>query len=96
MINYDLWFIYMLFFSGFISFCLVRKHMLLSLLSLDYIGLSLFFLYMNFMINSWGDLYIILMFLVFLVCESVLGLSTLVGLIRCHGNDNVNSLSFLS
>nr|YP_010936686.1 NADH dehydrogenase subunit 4L [Nesidiocoris poppiusi]WKW91656.1 NADH dehydrogenase subunit 4L [Nesidiocoris poppiusi] len=87
------WLIYMLFFSGFVSFCLFRKHMLLTLLSLDYIGLSLFFLIINFLIDSWGELYIILLFLVFLVCEAVLGLSILVGVIRCHGNDNVGVLS---
>lgn len=81
-----------MFFSGFLVFCSMRKHILLTLLSLEYLVLSVFVFLVFFVINLGGDLYLILVFLTFSVCEGVLGLSILVTIIRSYGNDQVNSL----
>nr|AGO28111.1 NADH dehydrogenase subunit 4L [Ectrychotes andreae] len=89
-------FIYMLIMiSGFLVFCSMRKHILLTLLSLEFIMLSLFlmlFIYLNFYLMSN---YFILVYLTFVVCEGVMGLGILVSLIRSHGNDMIMSLSML-
>nr|AWB99417.1 NADH dehydrogenase subunit 4L [Anopheles aff. lutzii A PGF-2018] len=83
----------------FIFGCLVfvsnRKHLLSTLLSLEFMVLSLFiflFFYLNFM-NY--ELYFSMFFLTFCVCEGVLGLSILVSMIRTHGNDYFQSFSIL-
>nr|QRW36237.1 NADH dehydrogenase subunit 4L [Deronectes angusi] len=83
----------LMFFSGLVVFSLKRKHLLLMLLSMEFIILSLYI--MLFMMLNLMDFeyYFSMMFLVFCVCESVLGLSILVSLIRTHGNDYFFSMN---
>lgn len=69
------------------------KHILNILLSFEILILGIIF---SFLL-SWGlfrnDYRIIIVVVVFGVCEARLGLSLLVSLIRVHGNDYVRSLS---
>lgn len=84
-----------IFFIGVFSFVFSYKHLLNILLRLEFIVLSLFiflFIYLNFI--SYEQ-YFRIYFLVFSVCEGVLGLSILVSIIRSHGNDYFLSFSFL-
>nr|QKY63880.1 NADH dehydrogenase subunit 4L [Triatoma protracta] len=81
--------------SGLIVFCSLRKHLLLTLLSLEFLMLSLYFLFFSFLILFDLCFYFILVFLTFVVCEGAMGLGILVSMIRCHGNDNISSLSIL-
>uniref|UniRef100_UPI0030FF292E NADH dehydrogenase subunit 4L n=1 Tax=Neopanorpa nielseni TaxID=1886482 RepID=UPI0030FF292E len=81
--------------SGIIVFSSKRKHLLVTLLSLEFIVLSLFmilFLYLNYY-NY--ETYFSMVFLIFSVCEGALGLSILVSMIRTHGNDFFQSFSVL-
>nr|YP_009261949.1 NADH dehydrogenase subunit 4L [Symplecta hybrida]AMN09064.1 NADH dehydrogenase subunit 4L [Symplecta hybrida] len=84
-----------LFFSGVMVFVFNCKHLLVMLLSLEFMVLSLFmmlFIYLNmFMYESFFSM----MFLTFCVCEGALGLGILVSMIRTHGNDYFNSFSVL-
>nr|YP_010535107.1 NADH dehydrogenase subunit 4L [Aelia sibirica]UYA97074.1 NADH dehydrogenase subunit 4L [Aelia sibirica] len=82
--------------SGIIVFCSTRKHLLLSLLSLEFMVLWVFFLLFLMMINYGYELYFSLFFLVFTVCEGALGLSILVSLVRNQGNDYLSSMSVLT
>nr|YP_010373833.1 NADH dehydrogenase subunit 4L [Arocatus melanocephalus]UPI55360.1 NADH dehydrogenase subunit 4L [Arocatus melanocephalus] len=88
--------IFLLFMSGVFVFCSSRSHLLITLFSLEYLMLMLFFLFLIFLMNFNYELYYILIFLVFSVCEGSLGLSVLVNMIRSHGNDLLSSLSILS
>lgn len=84
-----------LFFRGVIVFISRRKHLLATLLRLEFIVLGLFlflFIYLN-ILNYEGFFRII--FLTFRVCEGALGLSILVSIIRTHGNDYFNRFSIL-
>nr|ALO77395.1 NADH deshydrogenase subunit 4L [Agrilus sp. AGR01] len=82
-------------FLGFLVFCSNRKHLLLTLLSLEFIVLSLYFL-ISLALSFYGYEYFFLMvFLTFSVCEGALGLSILVSLIRSHGNDYFQSFNVL-
>nr|YP_010478414.1 NADH dehydrogenase subunit 4L [Nesophrosyne sp. 246 GMB-2012]UVI59858.1 NADH dehydrogenase subunit 4L [Nesophrosyne sp. 246 GMB-2012] len=74
-----------------ISLLLVRKHIFLCLLSLEYVVLSLLMVYSYYYIYS-SSFYMLIIMMVFFVCEGVLGLSVLVSLIRCHGNDYTMTL----
>nr|YP_010166760.1 NADH dehydrogenase subunit 4L [Rhithrodytes bimaculatus]QRV62864.1 NADH dehydrogenase subunit 4L [Rhithrodytes bimaculatus] len=91
MLNY-MFFIFM-FFSGLVVFSLKRKHLLLMLLSIEFIILSLYGLLFLFLSLFDYEFYFSMMFLVFCVCESVLGLSILVSLICTHGNDYFYSMN---
>lgn len=96
MINlYIYYLIIIIFIFGSIVFISSRKHLLCTLLRLEFIVLILFillFLYLNF-INY--ESYFSIFFLTFCVCEGVLGLSILVSMIRTHGNDYFQSFSIL-
>nr|YP_063382.1 NADH dehydrogenase subunit 4L [Pteronarcys princeps]AAT76657.1 NADH dehydrogenase subunit 4L [Pteronarcys princeps] len=84
-----------LFMCGGWVFTSKRKHLLLTLLSLEFIVLSLFlilFIYLN-LLNY--ELFFSMVFLTFSVCEGALGLSILVSMIRTHGNDYFQSFSVL-
>nr|YP_003495088.1 NADH dehydrogenase subunit 4L [Hypoderma lineatum]ADD21036.1 NADH dehydrogenase subunit 4L [Hypoderma lineatum] len=84
----------MLIIMGIFTFVMSRKHLLSMLLSLEYIALSLFLL-MFIYLSMLGSLYLVMMFLVFSVCEGALGVSILVSMIRTHGNDYFQSFSVL-
>nr|AML26255.1 NADH dehydrogenase subunit 4L [Leiodidae sp. BMNH 1274323] len=86
--------IYMFIFSG-ILFTFNRKHMLLMLLSLEFIVLSLFMNLLNFLLLFNNELFFLMIFLTMSVCEGALGLSILVSIIRSHGNDYIQSLNML-
>uniref|UniRef100_A0AAU7YTK2 NADH-ubiquinone oxidoreductase chain 4L n=1 Tax=Rhopalus qinlinganus TaxID=3151527 RepID=A0AAU7YTK2_9HEMI len=85
-----------MFFSGVIVFSSVRKHLLLALFSLEYLVLVLFLFLFIFLVYFGFEMYFILFFLVFTVCEGALGLGVLVNMVRSHGNDLLSSLSVLS
>nr|YP_011017094.1 NADH dehydrogenase subunit 4L [Orthaga aenescens]WQB62452.1 NADH dehydrogenase subunit 4L [Orthaga aenescens] len=87
--------IFIMYLVGNLIFVSKRKHLLIVLLSLEFIVLSIFFLllmYMNFIQNN---MYMLMVFLVFSVCEGALGLSILVSMIRTHGNDYFQSFNLL-
>nr|AUN88090.1 NADH dehydrogenase subunit 4l [Somatochlora hineana] len=85
---------YIFFISGFWSFISKRKHLLSTLLSLEFIVLSLFF-YLFFLFLFYYSLYFLMYFLTFGVCEGALGLGILVSMIRSHGNDYFSSFNML-
>nr|YP_010363320.1 NADH dehydrogenase subunit 4L [Cladiucha magnoliae]UNY39796.1 NADH dehydrogenase subunit 4L [Cladiucha magnoliae] len=89
------YFILLMFFMSFMSLCMNRFHLLMILLSLEFIMLIIYFsliMYLNFFMM---ELFFSMMFLVFSVCEGVLGLSILIIMVRVYGNDNFQVLSIL-
>nr|YP_009479344.1 NADH dehydrogenase subunit 4L [Sabethes belisarioi]AVV61080.1 NADH dehydrogenase subunit 4L [Sabethes belisarioi] len=88
-------FFILMFVFGCITFISSRKHLLCTLLSLEFFVLILFSIllfYLNFM---KFESYFSMFFLSFSVCEGALGLSILVSMIRTHGNDYFQSFSVL-
>nr|YP_010868384.1 NADH dehydrogenase subunit 4L [Caridina pseudogracilirostris]WGU19670.1 NADH dehydrogenase subunit 4L [Caridina pseudogracilirostris] len=81
--------------SGVGSFVGRRKHLLSTLLSLEYIMLSVFWLMVLSVSFLGGDSYFILFFLTLAACEGALGLALLVSVVRTHGNDNFSSFMSL-
>nr|YP_009828733.1 NADH dehydrogenase subunit 4L [Hemerobius japonicus]QJC58965.1 NADH dehydrogenase subunit 4L [Hemerobius japonicus] len=84
-----------IFVSGILVFSMKRKHLLCTLLSLEFIVLSLFYLIFNYLLNYDYEMFFLMIFLVFSVCEGVLGLSILVSMVRTHGNDYFQSFNIL-
>lgn len=88
MIILNMWFIVILIFIlGNIIFISKHKHLLIVLLRLEFIVLRIFFIILIFFSYIEYDIYILIIFLLFSVCEGALGLSILVSIIRTHGND---------
>nr|YP_009694032.1 NADH dehydrogenase subunit 4L [Amphinemura longispina]QEI04300.1 NADH dehydrogenase subunit 4L [Amphinemura longispina] len=84
-----------MFLSGVWVFVSKRKHLLLTLLSLEFIVLSLFFSLFLYLNLTNYELFFSMVFLTFSVCEGALGLSILVSMIRTHGNDYFQSFGVL-
>nr|YP_010564327.1 NADH dehydrogenase subunit 4L [Parapediasia teterrellus]UYX62350.1 NADH dehydrogenase subunit 4L [Parapediasia teterrellus] len=80
---------------GNMIFVSKHKHLLIVLLSLEFIVLSLFFFLLLMFSYIMCDMYMLMVFLVFSVCEGALGLSILVSMIRTHGNDYFQSFNIL-
>nr|YP_010527060.1 NADH dehydrogenase subunit 4L [Callambulyx tatarinovii]UXR12397.1 NADH dehydrogenase subunit 4L [Callambulyx tatarinovii] len=92
----NMWIVFIImFFIGNLIFVSKNKHLLIILLSLEFIVLSIFFFFLMFLMMIDYDMYMLMVFLVFSVCEGSLGLSILVSMIRTHGNDYFQSFNLL-
>lgn len=85
----------LIFVLGCLIFVSSRKHLLITLLRLEFIVLSLFILIFFYFNVNIIEMYFLIIFLVFRVCEGVLGLSLLVSIIRTHGNNYFQSFNSL-
>nr|ADO60533.1 NADH dehydrogenase subunit 4L [Drilus flavescens] len=84
-----------MYFVGLVYFCFKSKHLLLMLMGLEFVSLSMYgslFYMMNIYLS---ENYFAMIFLTMSVCEGALGLSILVSMIRCYGNDYFQSFSIL-
>nr|UPX88308.1 NADH dehydrogenase subunit 4L [Astacus leptodactylus]WRI60332.1 NADH dehydrogenase subunit 4L [Astacus leptodactylus] len=85
----------LMFFCGMSAFISNRKHLLNTLLSLEFLMLSNFWA-MSLYFSSVGiEVYVVLFFLTLGVCEGALGLSLLVSIVRSHGNDYFGSFNMM-
>nr|YP_009730135.1 NADH dehydrogenase subunit 4L [Trichoplusia ni]QHS69742.1 NADH dehydrogenase subunit 4L [Trichoplusia ni]ULA45485.1 NADH dehydrogenase subunit 4L [Trichoplusia ni] len=92
----NMWIVVMIMFIiGNLIFISKHKHLLIVLLSLEFIVLSIFFFFLIYLSMINYDMYMLMVFLVFSVCEGALGLSILVSMIRTHGNDYFQSFNLL-
>nr|AVN67493.1 NADH dehydrogenase subunit 4L [Panchlora nivea] len=83
------------FFCGIWVFSSNRKHLLATLLSLEFIVLVLYFSLYYYLSFYNFELYFSMIFLTFSVCEGALGLSILVSMIRGYGSDFFGAYSML-
>nr|ANU83264.1 NADH dehydrogenase subunit 4L [Loxoblemmus equestris] len=83
------------YFSGIWVYCSKRKHLLVVLLSLEYMVLFTFFFLVYWLGLLQFELYFSMIYLVFAVCEGSLGLGILVSMVRSHGNDYFQSFVVL-
>lgn len=96
MIILNIWTVFILIFIvGNLIFVSKHKHLLIVLLRLEFIVLRIFFFLLVYLIFIDYDIYILILFLVFSVCEGALGLSILVSIIRTHGNDYFQRFNLL-
>nr|YP_010044611.1 NADH dehydrogenase subunit 4L [Dorcus koreanus]QPF24626.1 NADH dehydrogenase subunit 4L [Dorcus koreanus] len=86
---------FFMYLMGLLSFCLKRKHLLLMLLSLEFIVVSLFLLLYVYLCMYVYEFYFLMVFLTMSVCEGALGLSVLVLLMRTYGNNYMISFNLL-
>nr|UYE92301.1 NADH dehydrogenase subunit 4L [Triangulara sp.] len=87
-------FIFMYFIGLFVMF-LKCEHLLLMLLSLEFVVLSLYMGLISYILSFFCESYFLMIFLSFSVCEGALGLSILVSMVRSYGNDYFNSFNIL-
>nr|YP_010620924.1 NADH dehydrogenase subunit 4L [Archiblatta hoeveni]WAX39255.1 NADH dehydrogenase subunit 4L [Archiblatta hoeveni] len=88
-------FFYIMFFCGVWVFTSNHKHLLVTLLSLEFIVLVVFLMLYYYLSGYNNELFFSMIFLTFSVCEGALGLSILVSMIRSYGNDYFQSYIML-
>lgn len=84
-----------IFIIGLFIFVSLRKYLLRMLLRLEFIILSLFILLFLYLCIFSTETYMLIIFLIFIVCEGALGLSILVSIIRTHGNNYFQTFNVL-
>nr|UFR82977.1 NADH dehydrogenase subunit 4L [Oryctes nasicornis] len=95
MVIFCLLFSVLMYFMGLVSFCMKRNHLLLMLLSLEFVTLSLYMnLYLYLMFFNY-EFYFSMVFISMGVCEGALGLAILVSMVRTHSNDYFQSFNVL-
>nr|YP_009048779.1 NADH dehydrogenase subunit 4L [Apodemia mormo]AID52314.1 NADH dehydrogenase subunit 4L [Apodemia mormo] len=87
--------IFLMFMIGNLIFVSKRKHLLIMLMSLEFIVLSIYFLMMLYLMMINNNMYMLMVFLVLTVCEGALGLSILVSMVRTYGNDYFQSFNLI-
>nr|WMH03361.1 NADH dehydrogenase subunit 4L [Encyrtus aurantii] len=88
------YFYLILFFNSMFMFVYFFYNIMLSLMALEFLMLSLLMI-LNFAVLFFGEMFLLMYFLVFVVCESVLGLTLLIILIRSKGNDNMKYFNLI-
>nr|UZG66038.1 NADH dehydrogenase subunit 4L [Sclerotia substriata] len=87
-------FIFMYFIGLFVMF-LKCEHLLLILLSLEFIVLSMYMGLVLYLMAFCCEGYFLMIFLSLSVYEGALGLSILVSMVGSYGNDYINSFNIL-
>nr|APF47532.1 NADH dehydrogenase subunit 4L [Diolcogaster sp. SNS-2016] len=87
MINWLMNLLFFLFLFSMLMYSSFYKHLLMSLISLEFIILSLSLMIYKILLYMNLNLYFISYLWIIFVCESILGLSILVFLVRKTGND---------
>nr|QWW91999.1 NADH dehydrogenase subunit 4L [Abscondita cerata] len=95
MMIYGFMFFIFMYIMGLIVMCMKCSHLLLMLLTLEFIFLSLFLGLVIFILTFLYESYFLMIFLSLSVCEGALGLSILVSMVRMYGNDYFNSFNLL-
>nr|QAY81682.1 NADH dehydrogenase subunit 4L [Geothelphusa sp. DJL-2014] len=80
---------------GLWSFINYHKHLLNSLLSLEFMMLGVFWLLVLQISSVGSETYFVLFFLTLVACEGALGLSLLVLIVRSHGSDYFSVINIL-
>lgn len=78
--------------TGVFIFSSFHKHLLMTLLRLEYIILNIFLLIVMGLKWETVNSFMTLIFLVFTVIEGSVGLSVLISIIRRHGSDMVKTI----
>nr|QGT77240.1 NADH dehydrogenase subunit 4L [Longpotamon parvum] len=98
MMNFgSMWFMssFVMIICGLWSFISYHKHLLNSLLSLEFMMLGVFWLLVLQISSVGSEVYFVLFFLTLVACEGALGLSLLVFIVRSHGSDYFSSINIL-
>ena len=72
---------------GLFSYCVIRRHVLISLISLEFIRIILFLILVDCYCLMVLDSFVFLFYLVFSACEGAFGLGVIIYMVRGYGND---------
>nr|YP_009471799.1 NADH dehydrogenase subunit 4L [Haemaphysalis japonica]AVI15568.1 NADH dehydrogenase subunit 4L [Haemaphysalis japonica]UNO53985.1 NADH dehydrogenase subunit 4L [Haemaphysalis japonica]UXX50260.1 NADH dehydrogenase subunit 4L [Haemaphysalis japonica] len=84
---------FFIYFIGIFSFILNRFHLMLLLMSIEFMYLSLMIMF--FYNSSILNILNIFLFLTTIVCEAAIGLSLLVMMSFYYGNEMINSFNLI-
>nr|YP_009744648.1 NADH dehydrogenase subunit 4L [Rhopalosiphum nymphaeae]QIF10544.1 NADH dehydrogenase subunit 4L [Rhopalosiphum nymphaeae]QYB20495.1 NADH dehydrogenase subunit 4L [Rhopalosiphum nymphaeae]UYR21956.1 NADH dehydrogenase subunit 4L [Rhopalosiphum nymphaeae] len=82
-------------FSGVLFYIFNFNHLLMMLLGLEYLLLILSLLFLFNLMMFIKQYILLLIFFIFCISESVLGLTILILMVRMYGNDYLKSLMVL-
>nr|YP_010586533.1 NADH dehydrogenase subunit 4L [Psychomyia kalais]UZZ44347.1 NADH dehydrogenase subunit 4L [Psychomyia kalais] len=86
---------FFMFMMGLYLILLNRKILLTMLISLEFSMLGLFYLLLFYLMMYYNEFYFMMLFMVFMVMESVLGLLIMFCMVRFIGNDIFEVMNLL-
>lgn len=86
---------YLIFFWGGLCFFKIKGHVLIMLLNLEFIGLIILLIIIDFFRLFSYDLIVLIYLIITIVCEAVIGLVLLTLYIRTHGGDYLKTRTLL-
>nr|UOX27615.1 NADH dehydrogenase subunit 4L [Pseudoregma panicola] len=95
MLNLFLLLMCLMFFLGVLFYLINFNHLLMMLLGLEYLLLILSLLFMFNLMMFIKQYFLLMIFFIFCISESVLGLTILILMVRMYGNDYLKSLMIL-
>nr|YP_009502018.1 NADH dehydrogenase subunit 4L [Trioza remota]AWU49101.1 NADH dehydrogenase subunit 4L [Trioza remota] len=87
---------YLMFFWGGLCFFKMKGHVLMMLLNLEFMGLIILLMMIDFFSLFSYDLMVLIYLIITMVCEAVMGLVLLTLYIRTHGGDYLKTSTLLS
>nr|UZH32930.1 NADH dehydrogenase subunit 4L [Aphis spiraecola] len=87
--------LFFMLFSGVLFYIFNFNHLLMMLLGLEYLLLILSLLFLINLMMFIKQYFLLLIFFIFCISESVLGLTILILMVRMYGNDYLKSLMIL-
>nr|YP_009501940.1 NADH dehydrogenase subunit 4L [Livia junci]AWU48983.1 NADH dehydrogenase subunit 4L [Livia junci] len=72
-----------------------KKHLILMLLTLEFMSLVILVMLVNMMSMFNYDFSLIIYLIIVMVCEAVMGLVLLTSVVRVHGSDYIKGMSLL-
>nr|AHA52484.1 NADH dehydrogenase subunit 4L [Capitonius sp. QL-2013] len=97
MMDYNFNLSLILFLNSCFMFSFYYKHILLTLISLEFMNIK--FYYMTFIHHKFyisnNNILLSPCFMEFMVCESIMGLSLMIYMVRMTGNDYMKSLNLM-
>nr|YP_001936233.1 NADH dehydrogenase subunit 4L [Phalangium opilio]ACA66087.1 NADH dehydrogenase subunit 4L [Phalangium opilio] len=88
-------YVFCLFFGGLMCVVLSRYHLLVVILSLEFLMLSVFLLLVFSLSGGVNNCIMMMLYLFVVVCEGSLGLGILVSLVKGYGGELCSSLNLL-
>nr|YP_009512899.1 NADH dehydrogenase subunit 4L [Zele chlorophthalmus]AXK15291.1 NADH dehydrogenase subunit 4L [Zele chlorophthalmus] len=85
----------LMFIQSLMMFSYFYKHILLTLVSLEFMMLNLLFNIYISLLSTNLNMFFMSLFLTIMICESILGMSLLIYLVRYNGNDYLKTLNLI-
>nr|YP_026061.1 NADH dehydrogenase subunit 4L [Aleurodicus dugesii]AAS77751.1 NADH dehydrogenase subunit 4L [Aleurodicus dugesii] len=93
--NLEINFIYFIFNIFMYYYIMNKNNLMKNLILIEFMILSIIIIFFMFLINMKMQFFLIFMFLIVSITESIIGISIIISMIRTHNNEFMMSISIM-